>query len=111
MAARVKVEYVYLGDGRTVDGASENVIEKIVSVLDYIAVTDTATAAESRPVTPAATGAGQMYARVTALDAPVIVAWGADPTASVTSGLRLPMDQPEAVPVSPGELLSFLETT
>ncbi|MBX9757199.1 MAG: hypothetical protein K2Y29_00370 [Beijerinckiaceae bacterium] len=111
MAARVKVEFIHLGDGARIDGGAENVIETLVQANDYLAVTTTVTVAGSRPAAPAPTGKGQMYARVTALDNPVIVAWGSNPTASNTSGVRLQADRDELFPVSQGDLLSIMVTT
>jgi hypothetical protein len=108
--ARAKVEFVHMGEGTIVDGRGINVLQSVVTTLDYITVTDTATAAESRPAAPPPLeGGGAMYARVTAVDGPVIVAWGANPTASATSGVRLCEDQPEMIPVVTGTLLSFVE--
>lgn len=110
--ARAKVEWVHMGEGTMIDGRGANVLQKIISALNYITVTTSATESGSRPAAPPPLeGGGAMYARVTALDAPVIVAWGADPTASNTSGVRLGTDQPEMIPVVQGSLLSFLETT
>jgi hypothetical protein len=112
MAARAKVEFIHLTEGTRVDGRSSNLIESVVSSIDYVAVSTIATSGGSRPAAPAPEeGRGQLWARVTALDNPVIVAWGSDPTASNTSGVRLPTDQPECIPVVEGDLLSFLETT
>jgi hypothetical protein len=111
MAARVKVEFVHLGDGVLQDGKAQNIIQTLVQANDYRAVTTSATSGGSRPAAPSTTGIGPMYARVTALDNPVIVAWGTNPTASVTSGIRLQIDRDELIPVMPGELLSFMETT
>ncbi len=110
MAARIRIEWVSLGFGYQTNGVAMNVVGSVLSAVN-LNVTTSATDAGSRPVAPAPSQGGSLYARLTALDNPVIAAWGADPTATSTNGVRLCVDQPEVVPVLTGDKLSFLEVT
>lgn len=106
------VEWVNLGPSeavghfKTSEGRhSQNVLRDVQGTPARLAVTGTATTAGSRPVAPA----GARYARVTAVDGNVIVAWGADPTASQTNGIVIPAGMVEPVPIEEGQKLSFIE--
>ena len=113
MAARARVEFVRLGSGEKDDSVHANIIRSVLSSVAVLAVSSSATSSGSRPTAPtAATGSGRpLYARVTCLDNPIYVAWGADPTATATNSLLLPAGTTEVIPVAAGDKLSFLEVT
>lgn len=103
--ATVRVEWVNLSVGLLHDGGATNVIKDVVDDAINLAVTATATAAESRPDVPR----DARYARVSAVEGNVIVAWGEDPTAAQDNGLLVLEGQVEAIPVADDEKLSFIE--
>jgi hypothetical protein len=104
--ANVKIEFIRLGEGIIASGSARNVISECVQSLAAITTSGTATAPESRPAAPSSLN--KLYARVTT-DAPVYLAWGADPTASATSGIKLLADIPEVISISPGQLISLVD--
>lgn len=106
--ASVRYEFVKLGRAVGTSGWADNVITDSVGTGGTLAVTTTATTADSRPVAPNVGLVGQLYARLTAIDGPVHVEKGSDPTATLTNGLRLVPNVPEVLAVKPGELLSFI---
>lgn len=75
-----------------------------VSATEVVAVSGTATGGEDRPVCP--TGFTHALVKVTGGD--VLATWGDDPTADAT-GFPILDGEKEALPVRPGELLSFIE--
>ncbi len=105
--ASVRVEWINLAVGLLYDGGATNVVKDVAGNAAKLAVTSTATAAGSRPVAPS----DARYARVSAVEGNSIVAWGADPTAAQDNGILVPEGQVEAIPVIPGEKLSFVELT
>ena len=105
--ATVRVEWINLAVGMLHDGGAGNVVKAVVGTATKLAVTSTATAAGSRPTAPA----GARYARVSGVDGNSIVAWGADPTAAQDNGLLVSAGQAEAIPVTAGDKLSFVELT
>lgn len=108
--ARAQVSFIQIFDGVRITGGPVAVLRSVATTLAPIDVDGTATSGESRPVVPApADGLSQLYARVTALDGPIMAAWGDDPTASATSGLLIVADATELIPVQTGEKLSFIE--
>lgn len=113
MAARARVEFVTMGIGQNADGVHTNIIRSRLQSDALLAVSTSATSAGSRPTAPAASASPgrQIYARVTCLDNPIYVAWGADPTATATNSLMLTANGVEMIPVASGDKLSFLEVT
>lgn len=111
MAARARYEWVTLGFGVLRNGVSEGIITAMHGTPGTIAVSTTVTVAGNRPAAPDFGGQASGYALVRALDNPVIVAWGANPTAADASGKRLQPDEEIAIFLKSGDLLSFLEVT
>lgn len=118
MAARVKISYVQLNDGRFGINGGSPILRKVISSLPLITVTTTATLAGSRPAAPAqADPDSPYYARVTAIDNPVLVAWddtdANDPTASDASGpgVRIEAGSVELIPMIEGRKMSFIEVS
>lgn len=108
--ARAQISFVQIFDGVRIMGGPNAIIRSVTSTLAPIDVDGTATAGEARPVVPVpADTMSQLYARVTALDGALMAAWGADPTASDTSGLLIVSDATELIPVEAGDKLSFIE--
>ncbi|MDP2358623.1 MAG: hypothetical protein Q8M31_21570 [Beijerinckiaceae bacterium] len=116
MAARLRVEFVSLGMGQIENGVASNIIFDLYSAAT-INVTTSATEAQSRPVVPAFGGKSHGYAILRALDNPVVVAWGANPTAVSTpngtpnDGKRLQADEEVAVYLRSGWLISAIEVS
>lgn len=107
--ARAQVSFVQLYDGVRIGGSPNPILRRVTSTLALIDVAETATAAEDRPEVPSpADNLSQLYARVTALEGNIMVAWGDDPTASETEGLLILANSVEVIPVRPGEKLSFI---
>lgn len=106
MAQSVRVEFVALGRG----GAPENIVRSLEAAsIHNLAVTNTATAAESRPAAPS--GGGDSFGcavRLIAKQNPVFVAWGTNPTATLTNSMELVPGIPEVVYLKDGEKLSFI---
>lgn len=107
MTVSTKIEIVHVGEGLDVSRSARNVIHGLAQTLATISVTTAATLGGSRPVVPASDR--RIYARITPIDGNVIVAWGADPTASDTSGIIVTAGTTELIHVRPGELLSLIE--
>ena len=103
----IRYEWVTLGIGALHDGSAPNVLRSIVGSGAALPVTGSATAAGSRPVAPASERA-PLFARITAIDGNVVVATGADPTASQTNGILVMQGGVELLPVAPGDKLSFV---
>lgn len=110
MATSARVEFVTMGVGPLYNGVHANVLRQRLQSDAILAVTGTATSGGSRPTAPAASAAPgeQIYARVTAIEAAIYVAWGADPTATATNSLMLVPNVAEMIPVAGGDKLSFL---
>lgn len=107
MAQSVRVEFVTLGKGE--GGKPENVV---VGLLDTpapatLSVSNTATSSGARPQVPTDAAWGGAV-RLTAITNAVYVAWGADPTASLTNSLRLVPDSSEILFIPDGSKLSFI---
>ena len=115
--AKVRVEFVMLGISPGSDNNSANVLKALVGTPATLSVSATATVAASRPVAPSLpaspdptrAGYGRLYARISAVEGDTIVAWAADPTAAQDNGVLVLQGAVEAVPVAPGEKLSFVE--
>ena len=107
MAQSVRVEFITLGSGGK--ASPENVIRgvKTVPVSETLVVSNTATVASDRPQAPSNADYGQAV-RLTAIENPVFVTWGDDPTATLTNSVRLAVEVPEIVYVDDGDLLSFI---
>ena len=120
MAARLSVTYVYLGTG---NGNNGGMIRKVAGRITNLSLTTTVLAAELRPVVPAAPAGWenvQMWVRLVALDNPVVVAWGTDPTVSTTPGtdpvagadsIRVLRETEVFIPVTSGWKLSAVEAS
>lgn len=108
---RANYEIVTLGIAPLYNGAASNVVNRVLQRAAAIDVTTTATAAGSRPTVPASPTGEPLYARITALDGPILVAWGENPTASATAPdcLRIEAGSVEVIPVQASQRLSFLE--
>lgn len=106
--ASVRYEWIKLGRSVGTTGWADNVITDTIGSGATLTVTTSATAANSRPVAPNSGKVGELYARLTAIDGPVHVEKGTDPTATLTNGLRLVPGVPEVLAVAPGSLLSFI---
>lgn len=106
--ASVRYEWIRLGRAIGTTGWADNVITDTVGAGGTLTVTTTATATNNRPVAPASGKVGELYARLTAIDGPVHVEKGQNPTVTLTNGLRLVPNVPEVLAVSPGDLLSFI---
>jgi hypothetical protein len=106
MAQSVRIEFVELGEG----GAPQNIIRGLNGVaINNLAVGNTATTAGNRPQAPA--GGRDKWGvavRLTAKTNPVFVAWGTDPTATLTNSLQLAVGIPEVIYVKDGDKLSFI---
>jgi hypothetical protein len=112
MAARARIEWVTLGEGRSLNGSAHNIIQSIHGEARTLNVTAAPTGAASRPVAPRFGVDFTGYALVRCLgssDNPVAVAWGEDPTASASGGKLI--EPGEEVPVfcQEGTLFSFAE--
>ena len=105
--SNVRVEWVTLGTGALYDGTAPNVLRAAVGSATLLTAGATATAAGSRPQAPAADRS--LFARVSAVDGPVIAAFGANPTAAANNGVLILEGQIELLPVVPGDLLSFIQ--
>lgn len=105
MAQTVRVEFVKLGKGNP--GSPENVVTTIVGTPATISVSNTATSSGNRPQVPTDTEWGGAV-RLTAIGNPVYVAWGEDPTATLTNSLRLAVETPEVVFIKDASKLSFI---
>lgn len=86
----------------------QQLIQEIVSVVPEFSVGDTATVAGDRPVAPDVRAGSWLYAIVHCLDAPIFVAWGSDPTASASTGIRVKPGTDQTFKVSEGDKLSFI---
>jgi hypothetical protein len=106
--ASVRYEYIKLGRSVGTTGWADNVIIDSVGTGGNLPVTTTATAAAGRPTVPTIGKVGELYVRLTAIDGPVHVEKGIDPTVTLTNGLRLVQNVPEVIAVSPGDKLSFI---
>ncbi|WP_425962649.1 hypothetical protein [Rhizobium nepotum] len=109
----VRYEWIKLGradatkiPGISTAGIADNVIADSVGTSGNLTVTTTATASGSRPAAPV--DSDKLYARLTAIDGPVHVVKGTNPTATLTNGLRLVPNVPEVLAVKSGDLLSFI---
>ena len=104
MAQSVRVEFVTLGKGA--GGNPENIVTGIVGTSITLAVSNSATAAASRPAAPKD---GKFDAiRLTAITNPVYVHWsdtGVD--ATLTNSMRLAVEVPEIV-VGQDPIFSFI---
>ena len=99
--ANARIEYL-----RPLFGVADkgHAIEALISVVDWFAVADTATAAASRPIVPAAASIALVHA-----DAPIFVAWGDDPTAAAAAGVLVyPGQGGRMLAVQSGQKLSFI---
>lgn len=103
--ATVRLEFLNVSTITWNSVQNQPLIRGLVGTPQDITVTGTATTSGSRPVVPDAC----YFARVTAFDAAVIVAWGDDPTAAVGSGLVIAAGRSEQIPVVPGNKLSFID--
>lgn len=105
MTTRVRVEFGYLGSA--VVGAT--LVRRIVDSLEPIDVATTPTVSGSQPVVPDGGETSPLYAFVRALGGDLVVAWGADPTASLSGPSRkwVAAGEEHALLVRPGDRLSF----
>lgn len=112
MASRLRIEFVTLGADALRNNLPSDIIQSMIGAVD-LATSTTVTVAGSRPAAPA----GTHYALVRALDLPVIVAWGGNPTAvspatgTPNDGLRLQAGDQVAIACGQGTLFSGLEVT
>jgi hypothetical protein len=110
MASRLRIEFITLGADTLRSGVPADVVQSLLGAADLVTST-TVTVAGSRPVAPA----GCSFALLRALDAPVIVAWGTNPTAVASAagtpndGLRLQAGDQVAVATHQGMLFSAIE--
>ncbi|HZH53257.1 MAG TPA: hypothetical protein VEZ16_15410 [Microvirga sp.] len=112
MAARARIEWATLGEGRSLNGSAHNIIQGLHGAAVTLDVTAAPTAGAARPAAPGFGLHGMGYALVRCLgssDAPVVVAWGEDPTATAANGKLV--EPGEEVPVfcRQGTLFSFVE--
>ncbi|MCB5176300.1 hypothetical protein [Microvirga lenta] len=112
MAARARIEWVTLGEGRSLNGSAHNIIQRLHGSAVILAVTTAPTAGAARPAAPDFGSRASGYALVRCLggsDNPVAVAWGEDPVASETNGKLV--EPGEEVPVfcEAGTLFSLVE--
>ena len=101
--ARVRLEFFIPAFGNS------GLPRSLVGATAEASVSALATSGASRPIVPSS--ADTVYTRVVALDGPIYVAWGADPNASVTTGVRVDPGHPADLPTSAGQLLSFVAAT
>lgn len=109
--ASVRGEFILLGGGAT--AYAGNMIREVIGTFT-LEVTGSATASGQRPIVPNTYPDGEIYCRLTAIDEPVYVAWGANPTASgalAANELRLSSELPDAIAVKGGNRLSFITGT
>lgn len=106
--ASVRYEWIKLGRSVGTTGWADNVITDSVGAGGNLTVTTSATTANQRPKAPSGGRVGELYVRLTAIDGPVHVEKGTDPTATLTNGLRLVPGVPEVLAVAPDNLLSFI---
>jgi hypothetical protein len=89
MAARARIEWVTLGEGRSLNGSAYNIIQRLHGSAVTLDVTATPTAGAARPAAPGFGAQEAGYALVRCLpvsDSAIAVAWGRDPVASVANG-------------------------
>jgi hypothetical protein len=103
--ARVRIEYGSNKDWELQLGF----IGALKSTIPEFTVDVTATAAGSRPVTPAGQVSGGIPTRLTSLDGPIYVAWGLNPTVTDSNSLRVEPGIPEVILTNPGDKLSFMQ--
>lgn len=104
--AKLRIEFIALGTARgrlggQVDAPGQKPLGTVT--LD---VTATATAPEARPAVP--TGAGTVFARLSALDLPVYVDIGAPPDPAAEPRLLIMPGAPGLLHVAPGHTLAAL---
>lgn len=111
--ASVRYEWIKLGSGdgtripgRSTAGIADNVIADIIGTSGNLAVTTTATSSGNQPTAP--DDPNKIYVRLTAIDGPVHVLKGANPTVTLTNGMRLVAGIPEVLAIKSGEKLSFI---
>ena len=105
MAQSVRIEFLHLSVAGPI-----NLIKAVEAAsIDDFAVTSTATAAGSRPSVPDG-GIDRTFSavRLTASDYPVYVAWGDDPTATLTNSVKLLPGIPEVIVMRDGDKMSFI---
>lgn len=107
----VRIEWLHLGIGQLIDRVGANLPSTVLAVVPSFAVDGAPTTPGNRPVAPGTASELPTHARIHALDGPVIVAWGADPTAAENAGLRVDPGAPVVVPVTGGDKLSFVTTS
>lgn len=106
--ASLRVEFVTLGEG----GWQEGVLKGIIPTTDdadtpaTITVTTAALTGTARPKAPAGRQ-GTIYARLTAIGAPVHVTLN-DVTVTLANGLRLATEIPTLVAIKPGNHISAI---
>lgn len=106
--ASARIEFVRLAMGHGETRNYVNTIHSVYGVAD-LEVTSTATVAASRPTAPTFDSYTRGHARVTAIGAPIIVAFGDNPTASAAGlGIRIEAGATDVLPVLVGQKLSFI---
>lgn len=112
MAARLRIEYVTVGDGLRSNGQADHLLRQVLGSVAPVEVTSAPLAGGDRITVPTfAAELGQIFARCTALEADVIVTWGDDPTAGTTGAdsLWLVTGTTDLIPVLEGTVISARE--